>query len=128
MTSEGAARRWAETWTRAWPAADLESIAALYAPDALFCSLPFRERQRARDYVAWAFDEQAEAECRFGEPIVSGDRAAVEWWGVVTGRDGSVETLAGTSMLRFDSEGKVIEQRDVWAVEPGRRELPDWPR
>jgi ketosteroid isomerase-like protein len=128
MTSEGAARRWADTWARAWPAADLESIAALYGPDALFCSLPFRERQRARDYVAWAFSEQAEAECRFGEPIVSGDRAAVEWWGVVTGRDGSVETLAGTSMLRFDSDGRVIEQRDVWAVEPGRRELPDWPR
>jgi ketosteroid isomerase-like protein len=128
MTSEGAARRWAGTWARAWPAADLESIAALYAPDALFCSLPFLERQRARDYVAWAFSEQAEAECRFGEPIVSGDRAAVEWWGVVTGRDGSVETLAGTSMLRFDSDGKVIEQRDVWAVEPGRRELADWPR
>jgi hypothetical protein len=45
---------------------------------------------------------------------------------VVTSRGGSIETLAGTSLLRFDADGLVIEQRDVWAGEPGRRELPDW--
>lgn len=123
-----AARAWADVWQRAWPAADLESIAALYAPDALFYSQPFRERQAPRDYVALVFAEQAEAECRFGEPVVSGDRAAVDWWGVITDRDGSVETIAGTSLLRFDANGLVVEQRDVWAGEPGRRELLDWPR
>jgi ketosteroid isomerase-like protein len=126
VTGEEAARRWAATWALGWPAADLESIAALYAPDAVFYSLPFREHQRPRDYVAWAFDDQAHADCRFGDPVVSGDRAAVDWWGVVTGRDGSVETLAGTSLLRFDADGLVIEQRDVWASEPGRRDLPAW--
>jgi ketosteroid isomerase-like protein len=123
-----AVRRWAETWERAWPAADVEAVAALYAPGALFYSLPFRERQAPRDYVAGVFAEQAEADCRFGEPVVSGDRAAVDWWGVITDRDGSVETVAGTSLLRFDEDGLVVEQRDVWAGEPGRRELPDWPR
>jgi SnoaL-like domain len=113
-------------WERAWPAADVEAIAALYSPNAVFYSHPFRERQGPTDYVEWAFADQAEAECRFGEPVVGGDRAAVDWWAVVRSNDGSVETLAGTSLLRFDDEGLVTEQRDAWACEPGRRELPHW--
>jgi SnoaL-like domain len=100
----------------------------LYADDAVFHSHPFRAHQRPGEYVAWAFEDQAEAECRFGKPIVAGDRAAVDWWAVVTSRDGSVETLAGTSLLRFGARGLVVEQRDAWAGEPGRHELPDWAR
>jgi ketosteroid isomerase-like protein len=123
-----AARRWVDTWSRGWPAADVESIAALYADDAVFYSAPFRARQAPRDYVEWAFEDQAEAECRFGEPVVAGDRAAVDWWAIMTGKDGTVESIAGTSLLRFANDGLVIEQRDVWAIELGRRELPDWAR
>ena len=115
-------------WTRAWPAADVDVIDALYAEDALFYSHPFREPQVPREYVLWAFEDQAHAECRFGEPVVSGDRAAVDWWAVMSATDGSVESIAGTSLLRFDADGRVVEQRDVWSIEPGRRELPDWAR
>jgi hypothetical protein len=106
----------------------VEAISALYADGAVFYSHPFRARQAPRDYVVWAFEDQAEAECRFGRPIVSGERAAVDWWGVLTARDGSVETIAGTSLLRFDADGLVVEQRDAWALEAGRHELPDWAR
>ena len=125
-TTEAAAQRWADTWSRAWPTADVDAIASLYAPDAVFYSHPFRDRQGPEEYVRWAFSEQAEAECRFGEPLVAGDRAAVDWWGVITSRDGSVETVAGTSLLRFDTEGLVVEQRDAWAGAEGRSELPAW--
>jgi ketosteroid isomerase-like protein len=128
MSTADAARRWAEVWAVAWRAADVDALAALYADDALFYSAPFRDPQAPRDYVAWAFGDQAEAECRFGEPVVDGDRAAVDWWAVMTSKDGSVESIAGTSLLRFDRAGLVVEQRDVWAIEPGRRELPDWAR
>jgi SnoaL-like protein len=121
-----AARRWADVWSRAWPAADVEAIDALYARDAVFYSHPFRERQGPKEYVEWAFADQKEAECRFGEPLVSGDRAAVDWWGVIVAPDGTVESLAGTSLLWFDASGLVIRQRDAWASEPGRRDLPDW--
>jgi ketosteroid isomerase-like protein len=126
MDAESAARRWAEVWERAWPAADVDAIDALYADGAVFYSHPFRDRQAPRDYVTWAFSDQAEAECRFGEPVVSGDRAAVDWWAVMTTDDGAVESIAGTSLLRFDDRGLVSEQRDVWAIEPGRRDLADW--
>ncbi|HEU4972505.1 MAG TPA: nuclear transport factor 2 family protein [Gaiellaceae bacterium] len=111
----------------AWPREDVDAIDALYAPGAVFYSHPFREPQAPSEYAAWAFGEQREAECRFGVPIVQGPRAAVDWWGVVTSADGSVETLAGTSLLRFDPAGLVTEQRDVWAAHEGHVELGAWP-
>ena len=128
MSSVEVARRWADVWAAAWPAADVDAVSALYADGAVFYSAPFRARQAPRDYVVWAFGEQAEAECRFGEPLADGDRAAVDWWAVMTSTDGSVASIAGTSLVRFDDEGLVLEQRDVWATEPGRRELRDWAR
>ena len=113
-------------WERAWPAADVDAIAALYAEDAVFYSHPFRERQGPAEYVAWAFDDQDSAECRFGEPIADGHRAAVDWWAVVASKDGSRQSLAGTSLLRFDTAGLVVEQRDAWAELDGRHDPPDW--
>jgi hypothetical protein len=94
------------------------AIAALYAPDAVFYSHPFRDRQGPVEYVRWAFGDQEAAQCRFGEPLVDGQRAAVDWWAVVTAKDGS--------LLRFDDDGLVLEQRDAWADADGAHELPDW--
>jgi len=113
-------------WSRAWPDRDVDAVGALYEDGAVFYSSPFRLPQAPREYVTWAFEDQAGAECRFGEPIVDGDRAAVDWWAVLTVTDGTVESIAGTSLLRFDGDGRVLEQRDVWSTEPGRRELPAW--
>jgi hypothetical protein len=104
----------------------VDAIAALYAADATFYSHPFRPRQGPTEYVAWAFADQEAAECRFGEPVVDGARAAVDWWAVVASRDGSSQSLAGTSLLRFDAGGLVVEQRDAWADADGRHELPAW--
>jgi hypothetical protein len=98
----------------------------LYAPDATFYSHPFRARQGPAEYAAWAFADQQAAECRFGEPIVEEARAAVDWWAVVTSKDGSQQSLAGTSLLRFDDEGRVVEQRDAWGEAEGHQELPTW--
>jgi ketosteroid isomerase-like protein len=57
-----AARRWANVWTRAWPAHDVDAIVELYADDALFRSAPFRDRSRGRDgvrgYVEWALAQE----------------------------------------------------------------------
>ena len=124
--AEAAARTWVDTWARAWPAADVEAICAFYAPDARFHSQSFRDHEPPRSYVERVFGDQARAECRFGVPIVSGDRAAVDWWGVIEDHDGEVETIAGTSILRFAPGGKIIEQRDVWASASGRFDAPYW--
>ncbi len=123
METGEAARRWAEGWARAWPEADAAAVAALYAEGASFRSEPFRDLQTPRAYAEWAFSEQDAAECWFGEPIVSADRAVVEYWGVVRfqGRD---ETIAGVSLLRFGNDGLVIEQHDYWNARDGRFEPP----
>jgi ketosteroid isomerase-like protein len=124
VETDEAAHRWAEGWSRAWPAADADAVAALYAEDAVFRSQPFRALQSPRDYAEWAFSEQDEAECWFGEPVVVGDRAFVEYWGVVRyqGRD---ETIAGIAVIRFRQDGLVAEQHDYWNAQDGRVEPPE---
>ena len=126
--AEQAVRVWVDTWADAWPAGDVEAIGDLYAPDARFHSQALRDHEPPRAYVERVFAAQARAECRFGVPIASGDRAAVDWWGVVEDRDGSVETIAGTSLLRFGPDGKVVEQRDAWESAPGRVDATHWAR
>lgn len=127
VDAEAAVRRWIEGWSRGWAAHDPEPIAALYAEDAVFRSAPFREPAAPRDYVEWAFADEESVEFRFGDPIVAGDRAAVEYWAVIRAPGGEEETLAGIAVLRFGADGKVVDQHDYWQVEPGRREAwPGW--
>ncbi|HET7686437.1 MAG TPA: nuclear transport factor 2 family protein [Candidatus Limnocylindria bacterium] len=132
MDTRDAATRWATTWQRAWEALDPEPVVALYADAARLTSQPFRDSEAGpegvRDYVSGAFAEEAEVRAWFGEPIVDGDRAAVEWWAALL-EAGEAVTLAGTSVLRFDVDGRVVEQRDTWNLAPGRRDPPDgWGR
>jgi hypothetical protein len=60
-----------------------------------------------------------------GEPIVQGDRASISWWASLR-EDGADTTLADTSVLRFDGEGRVIGQWDAWNRLTERREPPAW--
>lgn len=123
MTVEAAARRWAQTWSKAWPAKDAQTISGLYAQGARYRSHPFREPkigpQGAQEYAEWAFSDEEAIACWFGEPISSGPRAAVEWWAVIVTK-GEEWTLAGTSVLRFSQEGQVTEHTDYWCTEKGR--------
>ena len=126
MDVERAARRWAETWNRAWAEKDVEPIASLYAEDTLYRALVFREPDRGVDgvrrYLRENFAVEEDVECWFGEPVASGDRAAVEWWATWV-ENGERLTLAGATILRFDDDGFVVDHRDYWnQVE--RREEP----
>lgn len=124
-----AAHRWADVWRRAWEALDPEPIVALYAPDALLSTEPFREPYRGRDgvreYVTRVFREEADPRAWFAAPIAAGDRAAVSWWASLR-EDGAETTLAGTSVLRFARDGLVAEQWDSWNMLGERRDPPPW--
>jgi hypothetical protein len=105
---------------------------ALYHPDTLFSTQPFRvahlRQAGVREYVAQAFAEEEAVRVWVGSPIVEGDRAAIEWWATLV-ENGVETTLAGTSVLHFDEEGLVVEQRDAWNQVDGRREPPhNWGR
>ena len=101
MDTRAAAARWADTWRRAWEALDVDPIAALYADDARLTTQPFRDvdlgRTGVTEYVTGAFAEEREVRAWFGEPVVDGDRASVEWWAALL-EDGAEVTLAGTSI------------------------------
>jgi hypothetical protein len=115
MNTREAAERWRETWERGWRAHEPDEIVALYAEGAYFQSHPFRDPQAPPDYIVPTLAEEESAECEFGEPIVDGDRAAVQWSAETRLKDGRTEKLAGVSLLRFDADGLVTEQRDFWA-------------
>jgi ketosteroid isomerase-like protein len=127
-----AARRWADVWKDGWEAKDTEAVVALYHPDVVFSTQPFRTPYRGRagvrEYVSHAFDEEEGPRVWVGEPVTDGSRAAIEWWAALT-ENGIETTLAGTSVLRFDADGLVVEQRDTWNQIHGRWEPPDgWGR
>lgn len=115
METREAAERWAEVWSRGWRAGKAAEIVALYAEGAYFRSHPFREAVAPADYIAPTLAEEESADCDFGEPIVDGNRAAVPWSAETRLKDGGAERLAGVSLLRFDGDGLVTEQRDFWA-------------
>jgi ketosteroid isomerase-like protein len=130
MDSDGAARRWADVWSTAWPAKDVEAIVSLYAAEVLYRAFAFREPDRGIDgvrrYLTENFDVEEEIECRFGEPFVGGDRATVEWWASWV-EGGQPLTLAGVTVLRFDAAGQVIDHRDYWnQVERKETPYPGW--
>lgn len=117
-----AAGRWASVWQRAWEALDVESIVALYGDDAVLSTAPFRVPYRGpdgvRSYVARVFGEEERPQVAMGKPIVDGDSAAIPWWATLR-EEGIEVTLAGTSLLRFDASGLVVEQWDTWNITQG---------
>ena len=127
MEAVDAARRWADVWRSAWESKDTDAIVGLYAADARHWSAPFREprlgQAGVRAYVQRSFDEEDEVRAWFGEPVVGGQQAAVPWWATMI-ENGRQITLAGTSLIRFDADGKVLSQWDSWNQADGRIEPP----
>ncbi len=129
MDPREAARLWAKAWKDGWEALDPEPIMARYAPRAVHFTEPFRDPARdagdVRAYVERVFGEEDDPRVWIGEPIVDGDRAAITWWASLR-EAGADSTLAGTSVIRFDADGLVVEQWDAWNHLADRREPPDW--
>ena len=119
MEAKAAVREWADTWQRAWQALDAELLRPIYTDATVHRSHPFREPGNPIEYARWALaEEEGEPQVWMGEPIVAGDRAAIEWWAVVI-ENGKEVSLAGTSIVRFDAEGKAVEQTDYWGTADG---------
>jgi hypothetical protein len=130
MNVVAAARLWSTTWERAWPVKDIEAITALYADQATYRAVAFREPDLGlsgvRGYLTRNFAAENDIACRFGEPVAAGDRAAIEWWASWV-EDGQPVTLAGVTVLRFDPDGHVVDHRDYWnQSDTHRRPYAGW--
>jgi hypothetical protein len=109
---------------------DAGEIAALYRADASYRSNALRDPHPggAIDYLSEQFAVERDVECSFAEPIAAGSRAAVQWWASWT-EAGETVTLAGTTVLRFDDAGYVVDHVDYWLQAQGRRApYRDWGR
>jgi hypothetical protein len=121
VDTETAARRWATVLREAWTGGDVESFLRLYAPAAGFRGA-FGGPEDAAAHMRRSFAVgDGRPEVWVGVPVVQGDRAAVEWWAVLGG-DGGATTFAATAWLRFDPEGRVVEENDYWQSVTGRVE------
>ena len=118
---------WIEAYGRAWEEREPDAAAALFSEDAVYRAHPLREPHLGTDgiraYWAQATATQADVRVRFGAPIVSGEKAAVEWWTTMQA-EGEEITIPGCLLLRFASDGRCEELREYWHVEPGRHEPP----
>ncbi|MFC5924777.1 nuclear transport factor 2 family protein [Micromonospora vulcania] len=127
METREAARRWARTWTDAWPAQDVDAIVALqHETGEHWASLfrPYRGRSGLRVYLEECFAEESRpAQVWFAEPRVDGDAAAVEYWAVIHVKDQPM-TISGCTVLRFDEAGLVAEARDYSHAKEGRHTPP----
>ena len=118
---------WIEAYGRAWREGDDEAAAALFTAAGVYRSHPLRAphvgREAIRAYWRSATSSQRDLELRFAQPIVAGNRAAVEWWATMREGDEDV-TLPGILVLRFAPDGRCEELREAWHYERGHHEPP----
>jgi ketosteroid isomerase-like protein len=129
-STRASVRRWARGYEAAWRSLDPEAAAALYADQVVYRSHPLHAPEVGRagvlGYSRRAFGSEADPDPAFGEPVVSGSCAAVEYWTSLV-EEGREATLAGCCVLTFSHDGLVEESREYWFLEDGRREPPpEW--
>jgi hypothetical protein len=123
---------WLDAYRLAWENRDADAVVPLFSHGALYRSHRFSEPNVGREGIAgyWrrATDPQENVRVRFGEPIVQGERAAVEWR-TTAATEGKPRTIAGCLFLRFNADGLCEELRECWHTTDGAFEPPDgWGR
>jgi ketosteroid isomerase-like protein len=123
---------WIEAYRRAWEQADTPAAVALFTTDASYRSHPLRPAHAGHDGIAAYWREvtadQRDPRVRFGDPIVDGDRVAVEWWTTMLA-GGDPITLAGCLVLAFAADGRCRDLRECWNLAEGLVDPPDdWGR
>jgi ketosteroid isomerase-like protein len=125
------ARDWIDLLGQAWRDRNPQAAADLFTVDAVYRSHPFRPpllgRTAIADYWAGATGGQSGIEVTFGDPLVHGDRVAVEWWSVMI-EDGRPTTDAGGLFLTFEN-GRCTELREYWNLADEAVAIPEgWGR
>ena len=122
MDTVEAAQRWAQTLREAWPSGTPEAFIALYADDAVYRTVPSDSVENGREHMRRSLAiGEPHPDVWVGEPVVADGYAVVEWWAVIT-MDGAELTFAGSAWVRFDADGRVVEEHDYGRRFDGRVE------
>ena len=126
-----AGREWLARLEQAWINRDAAAAADLFTVDASYHADPFQlpltGRAAITRYWASATENQTAINVTFGEPLVAGDRMAVEWW-AVTDEKGQKATDVGALFLTFTGES-CSELREYWNLTEGAAHIPEgWGR
>jgi hypothetical protein len=60
-----------------------------------------------------------------GQPIITPDRVAVEWWTTMIDPDDGEITLPCCLLLRFAADGRCQDLWEYWQTRSGRQDPPD---
>ncbi len=120
--------RWIERYRRAWETADAAEVVDLFTPDASYRSSVFREphlgSEAIRRYWQRGAGTQRNVSVRMGQPLITAERVAVEWWTTMTDPDEGEITLPGCLLLRFAPDGRCQDLWEYWQVKPGWQDPP----
>lgn len=116
--------RWAASYARAWEQRNPDAVVELFTPDATYRSsifdAPHTGSAEIHAYWQRATSTQADVRVWMGAPLVDGERAAIEWWTVMSD-EGERVTLPGCLLLEFDGE-RCARLNEYWHSEPGAAE------
>src|SRR5258708_32835746 len=72
-----------DAYKRAWEISDGDAAALLFREDCICRTMPFRPLEAAQAYQRQAMASQTAKQVWFGEPLVSGNQVAVEYWAIL---------------------------------------------
>ncbi|TCO50844.1 nuclear transport factor 2 family protein [Actinocrispum wychmicini] len=121
--------RWVEEYLRAWRDKDDLAVGRIFTADAVYQEIPgddahtYVGRRSIQEYWRTITAGQTEVTTRYGEPLVQGDRAAVELW-ITLRANGNWLTFEETNVLYFARDGRVRRNVEYWIMRPGRFDPP----
>lgn len=125
------AHQWLDRLGSAWRDRDPEAVVDLFTSQAIYHAHPFQAPLRGRTeitrYWASATSTPTGIEVTFGDPLVDGNRVAVEWWSVID-NGGRPTTDAGGLFLTF-VDGQCSNLREYWNLTDEEHAVPEgWGR
>jgi uncharacterized protein (TIGR02246 family) len=116
--------RWVEAYLQAWKDKDDVAVGQLFTDDAVYQEIPGDEartytgRQAIQQYWRTITAGQSDVTTRYGEPLIQGDRAAVELW-ITLQAGGKWMTIVETNVLDFAPGGQVRRNVEYWTLRDG---------
>lgn len=133
--SKQTATQWMHGYLQAWETRDADAVVKLFTPSGVYQSIPgvanqtFVGRKAIHKYWFGVTRPQSMIHGIQGQPIVSGDRAAIEIW--VTFRDPVYNpkgkhmiTLVETNVVTFVKSGLASKNVEYWNIIPGVHSPP----